>query len=159
MEQKTLARWLKFVIIGVAVCGLVADLLIIPSLGESFVGGDKTLEPLYWPWLIFAWVASLPCYAALILAWLVARNIGKDNSFSMANAKLLKAISIVAAADVAFIFVTEVVFLLLNMNHPGVLLFSLVVLFIGIAISVACAVLSHLIVKAAGLQEQSDLTI
>lgn len=45
------------------------------------------------------------------------------------------------------------------MSHPSVVLFSLVVVFGGIAVAVAAAVLSHLSKKAALLQEQSDFTI
>ena len=45
------------------------------------------------------------------------------------------------------------------MSHPGVLLFSLAVIFAGIAVAVVSAVLSHLVAKAGDLQEQSDLTI
>jgi hypothetical protein len=45
------------------------------------------------------------------------------------------------------------------MSHPGVTLLSLLIVFAGIAIAVAAAALSHLVHKAAALQEQSDLTI
>ena len=47
----------------------------------------------------------------------------------------------------------------LNMNHPGILLLSWLFVFAGVAVAVAAAVLSHLIKKAAALQEQSDWTI
>ena len=36
---------------------------------------------------------------------------------------------------------------------------SLIVVFVGVAISVAAAALSHLVMKAALLQEQQELTI
>ena len=49
--------------------------------------------------------------------------------------------------------------LLLNMSHPGMTLMSMLIAFFGVAVSIASAALSHLIVKAADLQEQSDLTI
>ena len=45
------------------------------------------------------------------------------------------------------------------MSHPGVALFSLIVVFAGVAVAVAAAALSYLVKKAAVLQEQSDLTI
>ncbi|MBE5905224.1 MAG: DUF2975 domain-containing protein [Lachnospiraceae bacterium] len=47
----------------------------------------------------------------------------------------------------------------LNRSHPGVLLGSLVVDFVGIAIGVAAAALSHLVYKAAELKEENELTI
>ena len=45
------------------------------------------------------------------------------------------------------------------MNHPGVILYSLIVVFAGVAVSVASAALSHLVLKAALLQEESDLMV
>ena len=47
----------------------------------------------------------------------------------------------------------------MNMNHPGIVLLAMVVVFAGIAVTVAAASLSHLVSRAADLQEQSDLTI
>lgn len=99
------------------------------------------------------------CYVVLVFAWKIAGNIRKNRSFSMENAKSLKWIAVLAAADTGFFFVMNIVYLFLNMNHPGIVLASLGVLVIGIAISAVSATLSHLVRKAADLQEQSDLTI
>lgn len=44
-------------------------------------------------------------------------------------------------------------------NHPGVILALVLIVFACVVASVVAAVLSHLVVKAADLQEQSDLTI
>ena len=159
MKQKSLSVWLKIIIIGVGICGLVCDLLVIPELGISAAGNDPALTRMYLPWLIFAWVCSLPCYAALVLSWLITRNIGRDRSFSLENARYMKYISVLAGGDTALFFIVDVIYFLLGMSHPGVLILSLLVVFIGVAVSVAAAVLSHLIAKAADLQDQSDLTI
>ena len=86
-------------------------------------------------------------------------NIGKDRSFCVENARLLKWISALAAADAAFFFLGNILYLLLGWSHPGVTLLCLLVVFVGVAISVAAAALSHLVMKAAALQEQSELTI
>ena len=64
-----------------------------------------------------------------------------------------------AAGDSAFFFVGNVILLFCNINHPGIILISMIVVFAGIAITIAAACLSHLVRKAATLQEQSDLTI
>ena len=159
MKQKSLSVWLKIIIIGVGICGLVCDILVIPELGHSMAGSDPALTRMYLPWLIYLWVCSLPCYAALVMSWIIARNIGRDRSFSVENARYMKYISVLAAADTALFFIVDIVYLFLNMNHPGVLILSLFVVFAGVAISIAAAVLSHLIAKAADLQDQSDLTI
>ena len=104
-------------------------------------------------------VTAVPCFAVLVLAWRIATNIGRDRSFSNENASLLKWISVLAAADAAFFFLGNVVMLLLDMSHPSVVLASFIIVFAGIAVAVISAVLSHLVKKAAVLQEESDLTI
>lgn len=160
MRQKSLSNWLKFIILGVGICGLVIYLLVVPMLGQTVAAAEDGLfDRLYWPWLVLIWVTALPCYAALAFGWIIAVNIGKDRSFSVENARLLKWISGLAAGDAAFFFLGNILYLFLGWSHPGVTLLSLIVVFVGVAISVAAAALSHLVMKAALLQEQSDLTV
>ena len=159
MEQKTLARWLKVILIGVGLCGLVVYGAILPLYGQSIRDANPEMANCYWPWLIFLWATGVPCYIALVIGWKIAANIGLDRSFSEDNARHLKRISLLAAGDTVFFFVGNIVLLFANMSHPGVVLGSFLVVFAGVAVSVAAAALSHLVLKAALLQEQSDLTI
>lgn len=159
MEQKSLAKWLKFVILGVGLCGLFVYLYMIPSFGTSMVEQYPEFSGAFWPWLIFLWITAIPCYAVLFFGWRIAGNIGRDRSFSVENSNYLKYVSWMAAIDSLFFFVGNVVLLFMNMNHPGILLISLIITFAGVTVTVAAAVLSHLVQKAARLQEQSDLTI
>lgn len=160
MKQQSLSKWLKFIIIGVGICGLVVYTLVVPMMGQAVAVYEKgAYDHCYWPWLIFIWITGIPCCVALIFAWKIAGNIGADKSFSQSNAKLLKWISVLAAADAGFFFAGNIVLLLLNMNHPGIVLFSLIVVFAGVAVAIAAAALSHLVTKAEILQDQSDWTI
>ena len=159
MEQKALAKWLKLVVLGVGLCGLAVYLGVIPGYGLSLRSLYPEFSNRFWPWLIFIWVSGIPCYAALALGWRIAGNIGRDRSFSMENARFLQAVSLLAALDTAYFFLGNLVLLFLNMSHPGVVLLSLLVVFAGAAAAVAAAALSHLVRKAAALQEDSDLTI
>lgn len=159
MEQKTLSIWLKCVIAGVGLCGLVVYLLALPACGGMLRDAYPEFSNRYWPWLIFLWVTGIPCYGALVLGWKIAGSIGRDRSFSEENARRLGWVSMLAAGDAAFFFAGNVLLLFLNMSHPGVLLASLGVVFAGAAVSVTAAALSHLVKKAAILQEQSDWTI
>ncbi len=158
-QQKGLATWLKIILVGVGICGLVVYFVVFPSYGESLVSDYPEFSNRFWPWLIFLWISGIPCYAVLVFGWKIAANIGRDQSFSNANAKYLKWIAWLAAGDGVFFFVGNIVLLFTNMSHPGIALFSLLVVFAGVAVAVASAVLSHLVQKAAVLQEQSDLTI
>ena len=159
MEQKALSRWLKLILIGLGVCGLVVHFLILPLLGRSLVESHPEFSCGRWAWLFFLWLAGVPCYAALWLGWRIATNIGRDRSFTSENARALKRISQMAAGDTLYFFVGNVVFLLLKASRPEVALVSFLIVFTGAAIAVASAALSHLPRKAATLQEQSDLTI
>ena len=159
MKQDRLDGWIRFIIIGVGICALVVYAAVIPMLGQSIIYDAPEFAGWYVPWLVFISITAIPVFIALCLCWKVTRNIGSDRSFSMENARLLKWVSWLAAADSAYFFIGNIVMLFLNMSHPGVTLLSLLVVFVGVAVSIAAAVLSHLIVKAADLQEQSDLTI
>ena len=159
MEQKNLSKWLKIILIGVGICGLVVYFLILPSYGISLVGQYPEFSDRYWPWLIFLWLTAVPCYAALVYGWKIASLIGRGRSFSEDNARHLKRISWLAAGDAAFFFLGNIVLLFSNMSHPGIVLLSFLFVFAGAAIAVAAAALSHLVKNAAELQQQSDLTI
>ena len=160
MRQLSLSRWLKFIIIGVGICGLIIYGIVIPMFGQMIAAYENgAFDYCYLPWLIFIWITAIPCYMALVFAWKIASNIGADKSFTAANAKLLKWISVLAFFDAAFFFTGNIVYLFLNMNHPGIVLFSLLVVFAGVAVAIASAALSHLVLKAEVLQEQSDWTI
>ena len=159
MEQKALARWLKLIVIGTGVCGLAVYLLLVPGYGLSLRGQYPEFSDRFWPWLGFLWASGLPCFGVLVLGWRIAGNIGRDASCSLANARYLKWVSWLAGGDAVFFFLGNLALLFLSMSHPGVALLSLLVVFAGAAVAVVAAALSHLVQKAALLQEENDLTI
>lgn len=159
MDQKVLSKWLKIIILGVGLCGLVVYGLIIPDYGKSLVTQYPEFSDRFVPWLIFLLATGIPCYIALVLGWRIAGSIGQNRSFTRENAKRLSAVSRLAAGDAGFLFAGNVVLFLADMSHPGVFLGLLLIVFTGIAVAIAAACLSHLAQKAAVLQEQSDLTI
>lgn len=160
MSQKTLSILLKTVIIGVALCLAAVYAWIIPEVGAPLAeAGGGEFAHLYVPWLVIIELTALPIIAALVLAWIIANNIGHDRSFCKQNAKLLAVIAVLAAADGAYFFIANVVMLLLDYSHPGMLIFSLLACFAAVACCIAAAGLSHLVYKAAKLQTDSDLTI
>ena len=59
----------------------------------------------------------------------------------------------------AVLLIGNVIFLLTRHSIPTLALVSAFMCFVGLAISVGAACLSHLVHKAAALQEDSDLTI
>ncbi len=159
MEQKSLSNWLKGIIIGVGICGAIGYCSVVPGYGQSIIRRFPEFSSWYLPWLVVILLTGIPIYIALYYAWKIADNIGKDNSFSYANADSLKRIARLAVADVVYFFLANLVMTFLGMNHPGVLLLSFAVDFAGIAAAVCFAALSHLVLKAAKIKEENDLTI
>ena len=159
MEQRKMVTWLKFLVIFVAICGLILCAVVIPVVGRELSGISPELGRYFKPWVTFVWVLAIPCFAALIHAWMIFSNIEKNKAFSMENAKHMEKISYLAGADTIALISGNIVLLILNINHPSVFLVFLMIGIIGIGISVAAAVLSHLIQKAANLQDENDLTI
>ena len=159
MEQRKMVKWLKFLVIFVALCGLILCAVVIPVVGKELSGMSPELGRYFKPWVTFVWLLAVPCFAALVHAWMIFSNIEKDKAFSMENAKHMEKISYLAGADTIALISGNIVLLILNINHPSVFLVFLMIGIIGIGISVAAAVLSHLIQKAANLQDENDLTI
>ena len=156
MSQKKLSLWLKLIIVGCALCGVVLFGFILPGwLQAKAAQSENPVHGL----TIFMWIAAVPCYAVLACGWRIANAIGKDRSFCAENARMLKVIAMLAAGDAAYVLLGNVVFLLLRWNLPALALISAFVCFVGLAISVGAACLSHLVLKAAKLQEENDLTI
>ena len=150
---------MKTILAGAWVCGLVIYFVVVPDFGMVIEAQNPEYAFAFWPWVIFIWFTGLPIAVGMVLAWRISTNIGNDRSFSMDNARLLKWISVMAICDGAFFFLGNIVLLCLNMSHPGVALLSLLVVFATVAIAMSAAVLSHLVMKAATLQEESELTI
>jgi len=152
MTQKSLSTLLKGLILAVGLFG--AAFLAYASWG-LFAYFNETA-----PYVVaFFVICIIPCYAVLVFSWGVASNIGKDKSFSYQNAKLLKYNAILAACDTMLFAVGIIVFLFTGMISGGFLGMASILLFFGVAASIIFASLSHLVYKAAVLQEQNDLTV
>lgn len=154
-----LAAYLRAAVILFALFGAALFFLIVPVMGQTIVYYYPEFSYCYWPWLVTILCTAVPCYAALLFAWQVARDTGKERPFTHDNARRIRRIGQLAIADVAFFFAANVVLLLLNMNHPGILLMALFICMAGAAFAAVVMALAHLVGRAAELQEDSDLTI
>lgn len=159
-KQKALSNWLKAVVIGMGILGAIVYGLVLPTIWREATAEHLTLGgTAYWIRMGFIWVTAIPVYAALVYAWKVFTEIGNNNSFSLVNAKYLKNVAILALVDTIYYFVGNVVMFFAGMNHPGVLLISFLICFVGAAVVIVCAALSQLVKKAAELKEENELTI
>ncbi len=159
MKQKELSRWLRFaVIIGWVTCALLIW-PVAPKLAQDAATDVPELAYLAWPCLAFFWLGLIVVAVALVYAWLIFGEIGRDNSFCRKNAHRLKVISRLALVDTVLCVLAIVLLILLNAMHPGVFLLMLLIAVVGAGMTAAAAALSHLTLKAALLQEENDLTV
>lgn len=159
MSQKTLSRWLKAALAALAIILAVVYAVVIPSYGISLKTQNPEFSNRFYPWLFFLLATAIPFYAAVVFGWLISANIGANRSFSRANARYLKIISILTGAASLYFSVGNTVLLFLNMSHPGVWIFLHLFVLAGFAATVGTAALSHMVLKAAEMKDENDLTV
>lgn len=156
MNQSKLAKLVCVVMVGIGICGLITYLYVIPVLGRDLCMQMPEYSHCYRPWLYFLWLTSIPCYVALYYGCKIGVEIGKDNSFSLENARYLKRIMAAAIVNSVIFFAGNIIYLLLDMNHPGIVIISLMVCFGGLSISIIAAVLAHLVENAAEIRRENE---
>ena len=164
MSQKSLARWIKGILLGFGIFGMIFCICIIyfgviPLFGRDIYADMSEVSDMFTPWMIFLLITAIPCYIFLVMGWKIANNIESDRSFCEENASYLTKMAYLALSDTIFFFLGNIILLFLKMSHPGMLLGSLVIDFLGVSVSVGCAALSHLVHKASEIQAENELTI
>lgn len=109
--------------------------------------------------MIFIWITAVPFFSALYKALLICQEISNDNSFCQDNAGRLQEISKLALSECILYLAATIILFILNLLHPGILLITLFIIFVGISTAIASAALSHLTEKASELKKENDLTI
>lgn len=159
MKQKELSRWLQAIVIVCWVLCAVMGFLVAPWVFRQIAEADPARAWLTPMRLIVFWVALVPVIVALGLGFRIFGEIGRDNSFCPENARRLKIISYLAAGDTILVLLYSLALLPMNALYPAQMLLHLGILFVGVAVTVASAALSHLTHKAAVLQDENELTI
>ena len=159
MSSRTLGFLMRVSVLAAAICGVFLCLYIIPSWGENIIYANPEFSGWFWPWLIFAWVVALPCFSVLVFVWKVSGAVMKDTVFTFLTAKWVKMGAVLLLLDAALLFIGNVILLLLGMNHPGMLLLSIIGDIFVVASALLASVLSRYLTKASVLQEETEGTI
>jgi hypothetical protein len=159
MTSKALGNLMRIAVIAAAVSGLFLCTYVIPSWGRGIISENPEFSGWFWPWLVFIWLVTLPCFAVLVFVWKVSGAVMRDTVFTFLTAKWVKAGAVLLLSDAALLFIGNVILLLIGMNHPGILLMSVIGDIFIVALALLAAVLSRYLTKAAVLQEESEGTI
>ena len=165
MKNQTASALLLAILACLGVFGLVFFLWLLPACARIIL--DLTLDDtygtrfgtFYYAWIGFAWASAVPCYAALCCAFRVARGMGRGEAFSRTTARDIDRFALCALVDACFVLAVNVLYLILDLSHPGIfLLFVLVELF-GAAIFILFRILAAYVLQAAILREEQELTV
>ena len=156
MGRVGLVRTLKGVIIFLAVMAAVCYLVIFPQRVQE-AGGMYDMEWIVTPGIAAVSLSAIPVAIALALFWRICTEIGRDNSFCHRNASRLSGIGFCALIDTGYCAVGTVTLEIL-VGSP-IWLLGLGVCTVGLAIALAAFLLSHLVLKAADMKAENDLTI
>ncbi len=110
---------------------------------------------------MWAWAFAVPVFWALFPCWQVFGSIArKGAAFTRENAARLRLIAYLAFADAVIFPVGMVVIALLGGGFAALtLVITPLVTFAAAAVGFACYVLSRLVLDAAVLREENDMTI
>ena len=157
MKRVALVRTLKGVVIFLAVLAAIFYGFVFPQLIRDMGAVEYTW--LVGPATVAVSLSAVPIAAALVLFWRICTEIGRDNSSCHKNAGRLSGIGFCALADTAYCVVGTVTIFVITGGHPGVLLVAAAAILIGLAIALAAFLLSHLVLKAAEMKDENDVTI
>ena len=160
MKRMALVRTLKGVVVFLTMLAALFYGFVFPELIRGI--GAMWEEAFAWlvtPGIVAVSLSAVPIAIALVLFWQICTDIGRDNSFCHRNAWRLSGIGFCALADTAYCAVGTVTVFAITGGHPGVFLVATAAILIGLAIALAAFLLSHLVLKAAELKDEHDLTI
>ncbi len=156
MKRLGLVRALKGALVFMAVMTAVCYLEIFPDR-IMMAGKMYGMEWMVVPSIAAVSLSAVPIVIALALFWQICTEIGRDNSFCHKNAGRLTGIGFCALVDTGYCAVGTVTLEILAGSPVWVL--GLLVCTVGLAVALAAFLLSHLVLKAADLKADSDLTI
>ena len=157
MKRVGLVRTLKGVVAFLAVMVAVYYAAIFPSRIREIGLEEPELAWLVTPGIIAISLSAVPIALALVLFWKICTEIGRDNSFCHQNARWLSGIGVCALIDTGYCAVGTVTLEIIA-GSP-IWLLGTAVCVAGLAIALAAFLLSHLVLKAADLKSENDLTI
>jgi hypothetical protein len=112
------------------------------------------------PFLAYAYVASIPFFAALYQAFKVLRYARQNKVFSQAAVNALRTIKFCAIAIIGFVAVGEVIILFGNSDdRAGGVFMGILITFGSIIIAAAAATFESILQNAVDMKSENDLTV
>ncbi|MBD8037339.1 DUF2975 domain-containing protein [Solibacillus sp. A46] len=156
MKRETIFLKVAVVIIGLPIAAVLSylayDLIFVPKT-KAFL--------LFIPMVAVMYLSAIPYFIALFQTTKLLSYIDQQLAFSNLSVEALKKIKHCAIAiSVLFIVDLPLLFRIADIDDaPGIMLFSLIIIFASIVIAVFAAVLQKLLTHALVFKAENDLTI
>ncbi|NMM87961.1 hypothetical protein B2J88_26990 [Rhodococcus sp. SRB_17] len=141
--------------------GALALLLWEPHLEGR--NAHSTLFEIYFndPFLICAYIASIPIFVALYQAIKVIGYAGKNTIFSSATVKAVRTIKRCAIAVIGFAVGFEIYIFVVNKSddRAGGVVIGVLIAFAAIVIATGAAMFERILQSAVDLKSENDLTV
>ena len=156
-RSSTIFLQLVIVLIGI---GALALMLWEPHLEGR--NAHATPFEIYFkdPFLAYAYIASIPFFAALYQAFKVLGYAGQNKVFSPAAVSALRTIKFCAIAIIGFVAGAEI-FIMLNDSddRAGGVFIGILITFGSIVIATAAAMFERILKNAVDMKSENDLTV
>ena len=156
-RSSTIFLQVIIVLIGI---GALALMLWEPHIEGRNV--HATLFEIYFkdPFLAYAYIASIPFFAAFYQAFKMLGYAGQNKIFSQPAVKALQTIKYCAIAIVGFVAVGEIFIMLGNSDdRAGGVFMGILITFGSIVIAAAAAVFERILQNAVDIKSENDLTV
>ncbi len=150
--------FLQIVIVFIGI-GALAFMIWEPRV--EGVNAHATLFQMYFnSFVIYAFIGSIPFFAALYHAFKVLGYIRQNKTFSQATVNSLRTIKYCALALIGFVAVS-VIFMIGGdrEDRPGGLFMRILVAFPSVVVATAAAISERILQNAVDIKSENDLTI
>jgi len=144
-----------------AVVVLIAIVSLALMLWEPHIEGRNrhaTLFDIYFkdPFLAYAYLASIPFFAALYQTFKVLGYVGENKAFSQATMRALRTIRLCALAVIGFVVIGELFIVLGDSDdRAGGVFIGILITFGAAAIAAAAAMFEQILRKSVGINSDN----
>lgn len=161
--KRASTTFLQFVLVLIAI-GTIALLLWEPTV--EGVNKNATLLQMYLdPFILYAYIGSIPFFVALYQAFALLRYIGRNEVFTKTSVRSLRNIKYAALVQAAAILAADAWLviharLLGGTDDPaGAVMLGMVATFASLVVATAAAVFERLLQTAVDMKSENDLTV
>ncbi|MGO3170823.1 MAG: DUF2975 domain-containing protein [Bavariicoccus seileri] len=145
MKKDHLSNSLRIVLILLGIATLIIYAVLIPQFGREIVATNPEFSYYYLPWLLVIWSTVIPLVISLVIALKVVNTFQRNGLELSKTAGWIKQIALLIGGDATYFFVMNLLFLVIGMNHPGVIVLATFILLIGLTVTLVFLFLSRLL--------------